>query len=49
MFLHVSFGLMRGNGLLMHFCDSNHEITQTQQEEKEQRQRAGINCMLMRI
>jgi len=33
----------------MHFCDSTQEMTQTQQEEKEQHQRAGINCMLMRI
>jgi len=22
-------------GLFMHFCDSNHEITRTQQEEKQ--------------
>jgi len=35
-------------GLFMHFCDSNYEITQMQQEE-EQHQRTGINCMLMRI
>jgi len=37
-----------GSGLFMHFCESNHEMTQMQQEEKEQHQRAGINCMLMR-
>jgi len=33
----------------MRFCDSNHEITQMQKEEKEQRQREEINCMLVRI
>jgi len=29
----------------MHFCDSNSEITQMQQEVKEWHQRAEINCM----
>jgi len=38
-----------GNGLFMHFCDSNHEITQMQQEEKEYHQGAEINCMLIKI
>jgi len=33
----------------MQFCDSNREITQLQQEEKEEQQRSDINCMLMRI
>jgi len=33
----------------MRFCDSNHEITQTQQEEKQQHHKAEINFMLMRI
>jgi len=33
------------SGLLMHFCDSNHEATQMQQEEKQQHQRPGNNCM----
>jgi len=28
-----------GFGSFMHCCDSNHEITQTQQEEKKQHQR----------
>ena len=37
------------NGLFMHFCASIHEITQMQQEEKEQHQRAETNCMLMKI
>jgi len=31
------------NGLFMHFYDSNHEVTQMQQEEKQQHQRAEIN------
>jgi len=33
----------------MHFCDSNYKITQMQQDDKEQHQRAGINCILMKI
>jgi len=37
-----------GNDLFMNFCDVNHEITEMQQEEKQQHQSAGINCMLMR-
>jgi len=24
-----------GDGLFMHFCDSNHEVTRMQQEEKQ--------------
>jgi len=42
-------GNVKGNGLFMHFCDSTHDITQMQHEEKQQHQRAGINFMLMRI
>jgi len=41
--------LLFGNGLFMHFSDSNHEVTQMQQEEKQQHQRAEINFILMRI
>jgi len=33
----------------MHFCDSNHEVTRMQQEEKQQHQRAEINFMLLKI
>jgi len=29
----------------MHICDSNHEITQMQQEEEQQHQRAEISCI----
>ena len=29
-----------GNSLFMHFCESDHEVTQMQQEEKEQHRRA---------
>jgi len=29
----------------MHICDSNHEITQMQQEEGQQHHRAEINCI----
>jgi len=36
------------NSLFMYFCDSN-EIVQMEQQEKQQHQRAGINCMLMII
>ena len=36
-------------GLFMHFCGSNHEITQMQQEEIQQNQRSQINFMLMKI
>jgi len=25
-----------GNGLIMHYCDSNHEATRMQQEKKQQ-------------
>jgi len=37
-----------GNGLYMDFCYSNHEITQNATRGKEQHQRTGINCMLMK-
>jgi len=37
-----------GNGLLMHFCESNHEATRMQQEGKQQHQTADINYMLIR-
>jgi len=30
----VSTSRRNGNGLFMHFCGSNHELTQMQQEEK---------------
>jgi len=33
----------------MHFCYSHHEMTQTQQEKKDQHQRAGINCIMMTV
>jgi len=32
---YLQYCLKRGNGLFIQFCDSNHEITQMQQEEKE--------------
>ena len=41
--------MSESKGLFTHICYSNYKITQTQQEETEQRQRAGSNCMLMRI
>jgi len=40
---------INGNGLFMHLCDSNHEIAQMQQEEKQQHQRAEIDFMLMKM
>jgi len=36
-------------GLFIHLCDSHHEITKMQKEEKEQHQRTEVNCTLMRI
>jgi len=38
-----------GHGLFMHFCDTNHEVTRMQQEEKQQHQRAENNFMLIII
>jgi len=41
--------MLNGNGFFMHICDSTHEVTRMQQEEKQQHHRAEINFMLMRI
>jgi len=34
-FVLLLFPLTAAYGLFMHFCDSNHKITRTQQEERQ--------------
>ena len=40
---------IHGNGLFMHFCDLNHQVTWMQQGKKQQHQRAKVKFMLMKI